>query len=252
MDHSAHFQFFGRLQNLLVRPHQAGDVLYTFTEYPAVKDAIEALGIPHTEVAALAINGTSVSFAYPLQHTDRVEVYPHAWPLTLASLVSLTPPLPDPPRFILDVHLGKLARRLRMLGFDCLYRNDYEDAEIVEIACRDDRIVLTRDRGLLKRKRVVWGCLLDGDRFPEQLRELEARYGLLADISPLGRCPNCNGLLQPVAKGEILERLEPKTRLYYDAFRRCIDCAQIYWEGTHAEKILDWVRGLCAARMLEK
>jgi len=244
MDHSAHFQFFGRLQNLLVRPHQAAGVAYAFNEHPAIKDAVEALGIPHTEVAVLVVNGESVSFACPLQGADQIEVYPHGWPVSLSPPVALTPPLPTELRFILDVHLGKLARRLRMLGFDCLYRNDYADAEIVEIACNEDRIVLTRDRGLLKRKRVVWGCLLVGDRFPEQLREVDARYDLIRRVQPLGRCPTCNGLLKPVEKVQILDRLEPKTILYYDSFRICPDCDKVYWRGSQAEQLLHWIEGL--------
>lgn len=249
MEHSAQFQFFGRLQRLLVRPYEAGCVSYAFNAQPAVKDAVEALGIPHTEVAILVVNGESVSFAYPLQDTDQVEVYPQAWPVNFSPTVALTPSLPSEPRFILDVHLGKLARRLRMLGFDCLYRNDYADEEIVEIACNEDRIVLTRDRGLLKRKRVIWGCLLDEDRFPGQLREMEERYELLAKVNPLGRCPACNGLLRPVEKSQIVDRLEPKTILYYNEFRLCVDCGQIYWQGSHAEKILQWVRDIQTERL---
>jgi len=241
MDHSAHFQFFGRLQNLLVRPHQAGGVAYAFNEHPAIKDAVEALGIPHTEVAVLVVNGASVSFAYRLQETDHVDVYPHGWPTGFSSVVALTPALLTERRFILDVHLGKLARRLRILGFDCLYQNDYEDEEIVEIASNEERIVLTRDRGLLKRKQVVWGCLLDGDRFPEQLCEVDARYDLIGRVQPLGRCPTCNGLLQSVEKEQIVDRLEPKTIRYYDSFRHCSDCDKIYWRGSQAEKLLQWV-----------
>jgi len=250
MDHTACFHFFGRLQGLLVRPHREGRVPYLFREQPAVKDAVEALGIPHTEVGLLVANGASVSFAYSLQRRDRIEVYPHGWPVDISPRVPLVPPLPTTRRFILDVHLGKLARRLRMLGFDCLYRNDYEDADIVEIACRDDRIVLTRDRGLLKRKQVAWGCLLDGDRYPEQLRELEERYGLLAEVDPLGRCPNCNGLLKSVEKAQILDRLEPKTVHYYDDFRLCTECDQIYWQGSHAEKILRWIDLIVQPKMV--
>lgn len=244
MEHSAQFQFYGRLQPLLVRPDEEGKVSCAFNQNPAVKDAVEALGIPHTEVDALAVNGACVSFDYHLQDTDQVAVYPHGWSQIPPDPVPLVPPPPEPPRFILDVHLGKLARRLRMLGFDCLYRNDYADAEIVEIACREQRIILTRDRGLLKRKKVVWGCLMDGDHYPEQLQELEVRYGLLAKLNPLGRCPICNGLLQAIEKEQIRDRLEPKTLLYYSEFRNCVDCGQIYWRGSHAEKVFEWIERL--------
>ncbi|MCK4535740.1 MAG: Mut7-C RNAse domain-containing protein, partial [Desulfuromonadales bacterium] len=147
----------------------------------------------------------------------------------------------DAPCFILDVHLGKLARRLRLLGFDCLYRNDYADDDIVWIAHEEDRIILTRDRGLLKRKMVEQGCLLNSNWPDEQLAAANQRYGLIDRIKPLGRCPSCNGLLQPVEKEQVADRLQPKTLLYYETFRLCTDCGQIYWRGSHTERILRWI-----------
>jgi len=241
VDHSASFQFFGQLTELLVRPHEAGGVIYRFNEHPAVKDAIEALGIPHTEVDVIAVNGQSVAFSYQLQPNDRIDVYPFGWPVRYDPEIRLIPPVFDAPRFILDVHLGKLARRLRLLGFDCLYRNNYADDDIVRIALEDDRIILTRDRGLLKRKRVEQGCLLNSDWPDEQLDAANQRYGLIERINPLGRCPSCNGLLQPVEKEQVADRLQPKTLLYYKTFRLCTDCGQVYWRGSHTERILRWI-----------
>ena len=235
------FHFQGLLADLLVRPHQAGRIIYCCRELPAVKDAIEALGIPHTEIDVIMAGGKSVDFRYPLQPDDQVDVYPYGWRLPNTSATRLIPPITDEPRFILDVHLGKLARRLRLLGFDSLYRNDYADEEIVRIARREGRIILTRDRGLLKRKQVLSGCLLNSERPEDQLQILNRRYRLTGRINPLGRCSNCNGRLQPVDKAEVADRLQPKTRRYYQSFRRCEDCGQVYWHGSHTEKILKWV-----------
>ncbi len=248
MEHSARFEFFGSLAELIVRPHQAGRVIYHFNDQPAVKDAIEALGIPHTEVDAILAGQRSVGFDYPLQAADQLSVYPYAWPLPHACVIRLIPPVPDDPRFILDVHLGKLARRLRLLGFDCLYRNDYDDDQIVRIALGQDRIILTGDRGLLKRRQVVQGCLIRSGRAEVQLRQVIDRYDLIRHIRPLGRCSACNGLLQPVPKQEIVEQLQPKTRLYYQTFLRCENCGRIYWHGSHTGKILQWIERLRQGR----
>ena len=235
------FHFQGDLAKLLVRPHQAGRLIYCCRELPAVKDAIEALGIPHTEVDVIMAGGRSVDFRYQLQPDDQVDVYPFGWRLPQTPVARLIPPVPEAPRFIVHVHLGKLARRLRLLGFDSLDRHDYADEEIVRIARREGRIILTRDRGLLKRRQVVSGCLLTSEQPEEQLRLLIRRYPLTGNIHPLGRCANCNGRLQPVDKAEVADRLQPKTRHYFQAFRRCEVCGQVYWQGSHTAKILSWI-----------
>lgn len=246
MDQFASFQFFGCLQDLIARPHEDGRVLYPFNDQPAVKDAIEALGIPHTEVDIIIAAGRSVDFSWPLHSGARVAVYPFGWPIRIAPLTRLVPSVPDKPRFIIDVHLGKLARRLRLLGFDCRYRNDYDDDQIVRIALAEERIILTRDRGLLKRKQVKSGCLVNSGRAEEQLRAVASRYALAGQIRPLSRCPTCNGALQSAAKEQVADQLQPGTRLHHDVFHRCADCGQVYWHGSHAEKIGQWIEGLRA------
>jgi uncharacterized protein with PIN domain len=215
--------------------------MYRFNEHPAVKDAIEALGIPHTEVDVILACGQSVAFDYQLQPDDQIKVFPHGWPVRVDPVIRLLPEISEPPCFILDVHLGKLARRLRLLGFDCLYRNDYEDHELVRIACAENRIILTRDRGLLKRRAVRAGCLLNSGRLPVQLEVLKERYGLIKWGKPLGRCPVCNGVLHPVDKQQIADRLQPNTGLCHETFQLCPDCGQIYWRGSHTAKILPWI-----------
>jgi len=142
------------------------------------------------------------------------------------------------PRFVLDVNLGKLAKLLRMLGFDCLYRNDYHDPEIADIAAIEQRVVLTRDRRLLFAKRIEHGYWVRSVEVERQVDEVLLRYALHGKIKPFARCLRCNGALAPVAKADVLDRLEPKTKRYYQTFYRCGDCWQIYWQGSHIDHML--------------
>ena len=243
MEHWALFRFFGELTSLAA-PQKQGELRYDFSGAPAVKDAVEALGVPHTEVDVIIVQDQSVGFDYHLKSGDQVQVLPFRWPVAGKPVMRLIPAPPRSLRFILDVHLGRLARRLRLLGFDALYRNDFADAEIAGLAATEELIVLTRDRGLLKRKIIRHGCLLTAEKLDGQLRVLQKRYDLLDLCQPLGRCPSCNGLLGEVDKAAIADQLQPRTLRYYHAFRRCQDCGKIFWLGTQARIILDWIQTL--------
>lgn len=149
-------------------------------------------------------------------------------------------------KFILDVHLGKLARRLRMLGFDTLYETDYDDPQIVEIALAEGRTILTRDRGLLQRRPVASGQVpgylvqsedAGADGLDERVREVLTHFGLVDQIAPFRRCMACNGLIEPVAKAEIVDQLEPLTAAHYDEFYQCQRCGRLYWRGSHFDKM---------------
>ncbi len=241
---TAAFRYFGNLQNLLKSKYREGPIIYPFREHPGVKDAIEAMGTPHTEVNAILANGNSVGFSYQLQNLDSIDVYPLFLSVPAKQLIRLSPPPPDPATFVLDVHLGKLARRLRLLGFDCLYQNDFADAEIMQLSLEQGRIILTCDRGILKHRQVLFGYLVRSDQVDVQVREVLARYLLFDRIRPWLRCISCNGLLERVEKAAIEHRLEPKTRLYYEDFHHCIDCDRLYWKGSHFEKINRWLETL--------
>ncbi len=144
-------------------------------------------------------------------------------------------------KFILDVHLGKLARRLRMLGFDALYENDYDDPQIVEIARAEGRTILTRDRGILQRRPVasgqVPGYLVESDDIDVRVREVLTHFDLVGEVAPFRRCMACNGLIEPVDKAEIVDQLEPLTAEHYDEFYRCQRCGRVYWRGSHFDKM---------------
>ncbi|CAN5778618.1 MAG: Mut7-C ubiquitin/RNAse domain-containing protein [Actinomycetota bacterium] len=213
----------------------------------AVKDVIESLGVPHTEVDLVLVGGSSVAFAQRVIPGDRVSVYPQFADLDVAT-VSLVrpPPLPEP-RFLLDVHLGALANRLRLLGLDAAYRNDAGDAELAATAAADERALLTRDRGLLMRANVVHGQLLRSHHPDSQALEVVRRFDLFDAMAPFSRCPRCGGSLAPVAKAAIVDRLQPGTAATYDTFTRCAGCQQVYWPGAHHDRLAAFVEAILAA-----
>ena len=225
------FHFYGELCDFFPGSDSGYTRGYVFDGNPSVKDAIEAIGVPHTEVNAIVVNGASVGFGYHLNDGDRIYVYPVSLNPAVQSKVSLRS---EPsPRFIVDANLGKLARLLRMLGFDAVYRNDFTDHDVAALADKKGRIVLSRDRRLLRFKVIAHGYWLRSDDPPVQIREVIKRFGLQSLIKPFNRCLECNGVIESVEKESILERLEPKTILYFDDFFTCSECGKIYWKGSH-------------------
>jgi uncharacterized protein with PIN domain len=222
---TADFLFLGRLNDFLPRDQRGKAIAVDFRGRQSVKHLAESLGVPHPEIGHVQVNGQAGTLSTITQDGDRVELHP----------------LPDgctvEPRFVLDNHLGRLAAYLRMLGFDCLYQNYFDDPEMAEIAQQEERILLTRDRRLLMRKAVTHGyCVRSLDSL-EQLSEVMQRFDLKGQIRPFHRCLRCNHPLQIVAKEAVLDRLEPLTRLYFDEFQICPACKQIYWKGSHFERM---------------
>jgi len=222
MTRQAQFRFHAELNDLLPRSRREASISLAFNPGQSLKHLVESLGVPHTEIQNARVNGVPVELSYQVQDGDRVEIFP-AGPIRLDG----------ERRFILDNHLGRLAAYLRMLGFDCLYRNDYQDDELAAASSVQGRILLTRDKHLLMRTQVQFGYWVRSKVPRRQLEEVVRRFDLAPAVRPFQRCVRCNGLLQPVSKAEILHRLEPLTRQYYDEFRRCPDCGQIYWKGSH-------------------
>lgn len=241
----AYFQFFGELNDFLPRHCRERALPYPVDDAPAVKHPIEALGVPHPEVEAIVIAGEPVAFCRRVQGGELVQVYPAQTPLNGAATV-LRPPLPRPVRFLLDTHLGQLAAYLRMLGVDAAYSNAAHDHELAAQASAENRVLLTRDRGLLKRKQVVYGYCVRTTEPRSQLIAVLRRYNLAGEFALWRRCLRCNGMLVPVDKGEIEERLEPRTRLYYDAFQQCSACGRIYWQGSHHARMAGFIDDVLA------
>ena len=244
MDPFATFRFYAELNQFLI-PEQrhSRQSLYAAGAH-GDQTPYRVIRRPHTEVELLLVNGEPRSFDYILQRGDRVAVYPAFRHMSPEGAELLRPPLPRPPRFLCDVHLGQLATYLRLLGFDAIYQNDWDDPELAEIAAREQRVLLTRDRRLLMRSAVVYGYCLHTRDPEQQLLAVLQRYDLFGLIAEGSRCLRCNGQLVPVAKQEILDRLEPKTRRYYDDFYRCLACDQIYWRGSHYERMQAFVEGV--------
>jgi uncharacterized protein with PIN domain len=226
----ARFEFATSLQILIARDLRNNPVEMHFKGEQSVKHLIESLGIPHTEIGPISANGQSIGLDYITDNGDRIEVQAVA-PKDLV----------NEPRFVLDGHLGRLASHLRMLGLDCLYNNGYEDEELVHISIEDERILLTRDRLLLMHKVITRGYLLRSLDSTEQLHEVVHRYGLVKWVKPFQRCMNCNYPLEPVEKKMVLEKLEPLTKKYYDDFKLCPACDQVYWKGSHYERMLQLI-----------
>ena len=241
---TAHFRFYEELNDFLDAGKRKTLFPYQFKGNPSIKDAIEAIGVPHTEVDLILVNGASVGFDYQLQEGDRVSVYPVFESLDISPVVRLRErPLRDT-KFVLDVHLGKLARLLRLLGFDTLYRNDYADSEIVDLAVQEHRIVLTRDRGILRIKAVTHGYWIRSTNPLEQAREVLGRFDLASQVQPFRRCIVCNGLIEPIDKEAIESRLPAGLAAYQGEFFACTTCGKVYWRGSHYDRLKEKVAGI--------
>lgn len=248
---TATLRFHGSLNDFLPAARRDLAVPAAFECGPAIKDAIEALGVPHPEVDSIVVDGRPVGFGYHLRPDDRVEVFGLDRPAGPAAALAagpvargLIPAAPVPRRFVLDGHLGRLARYLRMLGFDARYDNRAADDELARLSADENRILLTRDRGLLKRSVVRLGYLVRDDDPRRQLDAVVARYGLAPLAAPFSRCVRCNGLLEQVDRAAVAERLagEPRTLRYFDSFGRCAECGAVYWQGSHFERMSRLVR----------
>jgi hypothetical protein len=249
---TARFRFYEELNDFLPPDRQKVDFDHTFKNRASIKDMIESLGVPHTEVDLILVQGCSVDFSYIVQDGDRISVYPVFESLDISPLTALHPRPLRVSRFVLDTHLGRLARYLRMLGFDTLYRNDYTDAELARTSSAEGRILLTRDRGLLKRRIITHGYFVRETQPRRQLREILERLDLRGASRPFRRCTACNGLLAPVAKDRILARLKPDTRRHFNEFWICAGCSRIYWKGSHYEHMREFLHRLDLPRAREE
>ncbi|HIE13001.1 MAG TPA: twitching motility protein PilT [Desulfotomaculum sp.] len=228
-------RFYAELNDFLPPGKRQAAFIHTFLGEPAVKDLIESLGVPHTEVDLILINGESVEFSRRVRDGDRISVYPVFESIDVSPIVRVRPAPLREVRFVLDTHLGRLATYLRMVGFDTLYANDLSDEALSEISARERRILLTRDRGLLKRSEVAHGYLVRSTDPPAQLTEVLRRFDLYRLVSPFCRCLRCNLPLEAVSKEEVEDRLPPKVREYFVEFRLCRGCGRVYWKGSHYE-----------------
>lgn len=228
----ATLRFYAELNDFLPPRERHRAIERSFTASPSVKDFIEAAGVPHTEVDLALINGESVDFARPVRDGDRIGVYPVFESIDVSAITRVRPrPLRDL-RFVLDVHLGRLAAYLRLSGFDTAYDPSLDDAALARMAGKG-RVLLTRDQGVLKRSMVTRGYWVRATAPRAQLAEVLRRFDLVRAARPFTRCLRCNAGLVPVDKAEVEAELPPRTRRHYDEFHRCPACGRIYWRGAH-------------------
>lgn len=245
---TATFRFYAELNDFLAPEKRWHEFSSPCARAATAKHMIEAIGVPHTEVELVLVNGESMGFDYLLKDGDRVAVFPRFRKLDVSSALCIDPYPSHDIRFVADAHLGGLAHLLRMAGFDTLYDNNFQDDRIEEIAWLDGRIVLTRDRELLKRRSVAHGCYMREIRPARQLCEIFARLDLARYARPLTLCLKCNAPLRQADKAEVLSRLPLSVRERFDRFSTCDLCRGVFWEGSHwrcMRVLLDYVASSC-------
>lgn len=234
---TATFRFYEELNDFLPRERRRNTFTVPCARAATTKHMIEALGVPHTEVELILVNGESSGLDRMLLEGDRVAVYPKFETVDVSPLLQIR----DKPlrrlRFVADAHLGGLARLLRIAGFDTLYDNAFQDDEIVAIALEQGRVVLTRDRELLKRRTVTHGCYLHAIKPAAQFRELYGRLDLAALAQPFTLCLYCNLLLRLVPKAEVFALLPESVRSGQDDFNTCDSCGRVFWKGSHHKRM---------------
>lgn len=240
-DAGARLFFAGELAELLTCQNEDGLVWYPADRAASIKDVIEAVGVPHTEVHAIRSNGHDQDFSLQLKAGEEVAFLPAAlspqYPVDVTRSTLLRPPL-EALRFLVDENVAGLVPLLRALGFDTAYHRSWDDAYIAKIVADEGRVVLSRDRALLKRSVIDHGRLIRSQVVDEQLMEVLNHYESPERMHAFTRCLRCNDVTEPVVKEDIMHLLEPKTRIHYDLFRRCPACKRIYWRGSHHEKLM--------------
>ncbi|MDH3304549.1 MAG: Mut7-C ubiquitin/RNAse domain-containing protein [Gammaproteobacteria bacterium] len=237
VSHVIEIRFYAELNDFLSPQRQQRAFNYAFHGTPSVKDTIEAIGVPHTEVDVILVDGCSVGFEHLLQGGERVAVYPVFERYDVSPLTRLRPAPLRITRFVADVHLGLLARHLRLLGFDTAWERDLDDEAIVKIACDEQRIILTRDKGILKNGRVTHGYWLRNTDPIRQLEEVIRAIDLGRNIEPYTRCMECNGVLRQADRSAVAHSVPLQVFLVYRDFRQCRRCHRVYWRGSHLKRL---------------
>jgi uncharacterized protein with PIN domain len=238
-------RFYAELNDFLVPERRQRDWVIEFVAPAPVRHLIERCGVPHTEVELIVRGGESIGLESPVGHGERIAVYPMFEAFDVRPLLQLRPRPLRVPRFLADAHLGTLAKRLRMLGFDTLWYNDLGDAALAELAGREHRILLTRDRQLLMRRSVTHGCYLRATAPRAQLAYLVEQLQLCAEMAPFSRCIVCNGCLAAAAPESIRTAVPPGVWVSHRSYWRCRECARVYWKGSHWAAMSRQIAGLC-------
>lgn len=226
-------RFYEELNDFLPKEKRKKRFTYNFIDRTSVKDLIESLGVPHTEVDLILVNGNSVNFKYLINDGDDISVYPVFESIDISNVQHLRAKPLRKPKFICDVHLGKLARNLRMLGIDVYYKNYLNDWEIVKISLAEKRTILTRDTGLLKRSEVTHGYFIRNDEPGKQTAEVISRFSLMKLVKPFTLCLDCGSKLVKINKKDVLHLIPENVKQTQNKFFYCVNCKKIFWAGSH-------------------
>ena len=233
----ATFRFYEELNDFLPEPRRKRDFEIEIDRARSVKDAIESAGVPHTEVDLILVDGVSVDFTHVLRGGERVAVYPMFERLDIAPLLRLRPVALRDPRFVADVHLGKLARHLRMAGFDTIFEPAWDDDRIVACSIAERRTILSRDKRMLQRSEVERAYFVRAIHADRQLGEVLRALQLETALRPFTRCRECNTPLTDANPGAVAARVPPRIRALYARYRSCPTCGRVYWEGSHFHRM---------------
>jgi len=237
----SYFRFYEELNDFLPQKWKKKSFAYSFSGITTVKNIIEAIGVPHAEIDLILVDNISVGFDYILKGGENISVYPVFESFDISPLIRLRPKPLRKIKFIVDVNLGKLAQKLRLLGFDTLFKNDYDDADIVADAAKQKRIILTRDIGVLKHSAITHGYFVRNDDPKKQLAEVIERFQLQNHFKPFSRCSVCNSKMILVDKSQVQDQLHSDTLEMYNEFWQCTGCKKVYWEGSHYDRIVEWI-----------
>jgi uncharacterized protein len=234
---SVSIRFYEELNDFLPKEKRKKKFKHFFIDRTSVKDLVESLGVPHTEIDLILVDGISVDFTFKINDGNEISVYPVFESFDISSLQKLRPePLRDP-KFVIDVQLGNLARNLRMLGFDSKYQNDFSEDDIVNISLKEKRTILTKNRNLLKRRVITHGYWVRNIAPINQLAEVINQFDLKEQLKEFTRCLDCNSIIQRIDKSEIENKIPKKVKLYFEEFFICTGCGKIYWPGSHYTKM---------------
>lgn len=235
---TAYFRFYADLNPFLPKEKRQIEFSHQFIDKTTIKDMIEGLGVPHTQIDLMLVNNRPVDFNYHVKENDRISVYPLFFTIDISEIKKTKTIKSSPIKFALDVHLGKLANRLRMFGFDTFYKNQINDPELVEIANKEKRTLLTRDRGILKRKATTNGCYIKNIQAHKQVIEVINRFKLWDKVKPLTRCLVCNEQLSAINKEKIINKIPDGIKKTYKEFYFCTYCQKVFWKGSHYDNMI--------------
>ena len=230
-------RFYEELNDFLPENKRKTDVDVVLKGRQSIKDMIESLGVPHTEVDLILVNNRSVDFRYILQDNDRISVYPVFERLNITHITRLRKIPLRRNKFIADINLGNIVKYMRVLGLDVYHDSLLSNRDIIEISNNKNRIILTQNKKLLKFKDVSHGMFIRPGTTIEQIRRIIDYLDIKNDMKPFSRCLGCNTQLRSVQKNNILDRIPPKTKEWCHEYGQCPSCDKIYWKGTHFMKM---------------